>query len=716
MRTCILSCLFLVLTAYTSNAQIIWYVDQNATGGPQVGLSWATAFTDLQQALQNAHYNDQVWVATGVYKPTATNQRNIAFILKKGVKVYGGFKGGETAVAQRDPVANQTRLSGDIGEPGVPTDNSYHVVHGYALDENALLDGFVISDGYSLGAYDSEWDLYGAGLSLYGGPGVANAQPVISNCVFENNQAGKGGGGVYVGFKDPADPFAPEYLVNPVFKGCSFVSNRSNLSGGGLMKAGPTALGDTFLLEDCHFLDNYVFVLYGGGINFESAGASSIVMRNCSFERNYSQGGAGAGFYLPLDGQGGYELNLVLSSCYFFKNNAPTGAGFGVDGRFDFQPDITVNLLIEDCLFEENNSRTGEGSAYMVSMDSNSRLNAELRHNRFLNNVGGTFFATSIICYGQSEANVLVESCYFIGNMDSNNPNTYFAAYNAGGYKVHSRLNNCLFAHNSGGAIFAGGDEQTQVLTEVTNCTFFRNGENPFGKRWYPAFNQPGVQYFNKMNFYNCAIWEPQSNHRLIYNNYQSSINGFWFFFDHCSLSPLVPAPAVIPNNNLVFGDSIYYSTYPAFVDTLGGDFRLSHCSPMMGRGDNEKVFEAGLLEDYDGLPRIRFGRVDLGAYENQDSCFSLSVVEEALQRQSLLLWPNPAMSGAPFNLSLPAHVDGEVRWQIWDNSGRLVSSGMCQSAGLESVVLSSPEQPGVYFVALRTDEYTTWGRLIVGQ
>ncbi len=151
-------------------------------------------------------------------------------------------------------------------------------------------------------------------------------------------------------------------------------------------------------------------------------------------------------------------------------------------------------------------------------------------------------------------------------------------------------------------------------------------------------------------------------------------------------------------------------------MDTLGGDFRLSQCSPVMGWGDNEKVFEAGLLEDYDGLPRIRFGRVDLGAYEKQNSCFSLSVVEEALQRQSLQLWPNPAMGGVPVNLSLPAGVDGEMRWQIWDNSGCLLSSGRCQGAELDSVVLPTPEQAGVYFVALRTGEYTTWGRLIVGE
>jgi len=697
-------------------SQITWYVDQNAPGGQQNGLSWASAFTDLQQALQISHPNDKIWVAAGVYKPTTTNLRNMAFVLKKGVKVYGGFKGGETAVTQRDPVANLTRLSGDIGEPGVPTDNSYHVVHGYALDENTELDGFVISDGYSLGTFESEWDLYGAGLCLHGGPGVANSRPVIANCVFENNQAGKGGGGVYVSFKDPSDPSAPGYLVNPVFRGCSFVSNRSNLNGGGLMKSGPTAPGDTFLLEDCRFLDNYVFAIDGGGAYFDNAGASAIVLRDCSFERNFSQGGSGGGFCLSTHSPGGYTTDLILDNCYFFKNSAPEGGGFCYDGIIDEQPDVVLNLSIQGCLFEENDARNAKGGAFSVAIALNGRIESTIRSCKFLNNKANSYFATLFLCLDQSEANVLVEDSEFVGNVQRDNPDIYFVAFSAGGNKIHSRLNNCLFAHNSGGAIFAGGDEQTQVLTEVTNCTFFHNGANPFGKRWYLSFNQPGAQYFNKMHFYNCAIWEPQSNHRLIYNNNQNSINGFWFFFDFCSLSPLVPGPAIIPNNNLVFGDSIYYSTYPAFLDTLGGDFRLSHCSPVMGRGDNEKVFEAGLSVDYDGHPRIRFGRVDLGAYEQQDSCFSLSVVEEALQRQPLFLWPNPAMGGVPVNLSLPARVVGVIRWQIWDNSGRLVSSGICGSAELGRVVLPAPELPGVYFVALRTGEHETWGRLVVGK
>jgi hypothetical protein len=43
----------------------------------------------------------------------------------------------------------------------------------------------------------------------------------------------------------------------------------------------------------------------------------------------------------------------------------------------------------------------------------------------------------------------------------------------------------------------------------VTNCTFYRNNDRVFGKRWWPSFQEPGTPYFNNMYFYNCIIWEP---------------------------------------------------------------------------------------------------------------------------------------------------------------------------------------------------------------
>ena len=102
---------------------------RSTASGANNGTSWVNAYTSLQSALTAAVSGDEIWVAAGVYKPTATADRTISFALKNGVGVYGGFAGTETMRSQRNPNVNVTALSGDIGMGGVTTDNSYHDPH-----------------------------------------------------------------------------------------------------------------------------------------------------------------------------------------------------------------------------------------------------------------------------------------------------------------------------------------------------------------------------------------------------------------------------------------------------------------------------------------------------------------------------------------------------------------------------------------------------------
>lgn len=73
------------------NGSVAWssilYVRPGANGDC---LSW-TAACELQSALSAAAQGDQIWVAAGTYKPTASQDRSIAFAMKSGVAIYGGF-------------------------------------------------------------------------------------------------------------------------------------------------------------------------------------------------------------------------------------------------------------------------------------------------------------------------------------------------------------------------------------------------------------------------------------------------------------------------------------------------------------------------------------------------------------------------------------------------------------------------------------------------
>src|SRR5687767_14573645 len=122
----------LVSTASTSSAVAgTRYVDVSLTTGANDGSSWSDAYQGvdgLANALAAAASGDEIWVAAGTYKPMTTLTRTISITLVNGVGVHGGFAGGETSLAERDPVANPTVLSGDLAGDdgsGIYTENSY---------------------------------------------------------------------------------------------------------------------------------------------------------------------------------------------------------------------------------------------------------------------------------------------------------------------------------------------------------------------------------------------------------------------------------------------------------------------------------------------------------------------------------------------------------------------------------------------------------------
>ena len=71
----------------------VWRVDIDNASGVEDGLSWATAFRDIQVAVNTAAAagGGQVWVAEGRYTHSGAHVVEI----KNGVDLYGGFAGGE---------------------------------------------------------------------------------------------------------------------------------------------------------------------------------------------------------------------------------------------------------------------------------------------------------------------------------------------------------------------------------------------------------------------------------------------------------------------------------------------------------------------------------------------------------------------------------------------------------------------------------------------
>lgn len=163
------------------------YVNASANG-QNYGNSWVNSFKSFQEALQIASCNSsvtEVWVANATYLPTSNTDRSISFNLPTGVSLYGGFNGVETLVSQRNLLTSNTILSGNIGNNGISTDNSHHVIRAIGVNNSTVIDGFIIQDGYADDA-----------TQIGGGILIDSGSPTIRNCNLMTNFAISNGGGL----------------------------------------------------------------------------------------------------------------------------------------------------------------------------------------------------------------------------------------------------------------------------------------------------------------------------------------------------------------------------------------------------------------------------------------------------------------------------------------------------------------------------------------
>jgi len=203
---------FLPLLRLSAQQRI--YVNHTATGSA-TGQNWANAYTDLQLALQSAAYGDTMWVAAGTYKPTSDNNRDSSFGVPNGLRLYGGFSGTETELAQRDWAAHPVVLSGDIGVADDTLDNSYNIMYMAYPDSFTVVDGFTFRFGYAQPpqlVFEDGTEPFICGGALYIMGFEGSAYPDIRHCTFEYNYAWAGGGAVFVNGDGEDASVAPRFL------------------------------------------------------------------------------------------------------------------------------------------------------------------------------------------------------------------------------------------------------------------------------------------------------------------------------------------------------------------------------------------------------------------------------------------------------------------------------------------------------------------------
>lgn len=362
-----------------------YYVNEAAPGGGD-GLSWATAFNSLQDALDAATGTgpNEIWVAAGTYVPSFAvsggDLRTRTFVMVDGVVLYGGFAGNETTIEERDVAANETILSGDLAGDDGPdhendSENSYNVIRSFG-DLAFGIDGFTIVGGNADG--DSAND-EGGGMKL-----EASGDVSIENCRFLGNRA-RVGGGAYI------QPFS-SFLMNLVVRNCVFENNDAiETAGGGLYVLNP-GLDVTTVIEGCLFTGNSAVQLGGGAVvsgggNDPDAPASFFI--DDTFFIGNTGGGSGGGLHLAAPSS--------LSGCEFRGNVVEPTGGYSehVGGGMGFGDNGSVHALaLTRCLFAENASPDFGGALFLNSTATITLEHCTLAGNT--SNVGSAMYLDDI--------------------------------------------------------------------------------------------------------------------------------------------------------------------------------------------------------------------------------------------------------------------------------------------------------------------------------
>lgn len=269
------------------------------------GLSWATALTDLQAAIELASVsNAAVWTKAGTYRPAKMEDNRIAaFILYDKVKLYGGFAGTETALDQRPASGAPTILSAKAAKGGY---RYPHVLYGA---DNVLLDGLTLRDGRATGVtYNGKGGgllAYHAGKTFLPRDSAVGFTMTIQNCRFKQNSALEGGA-IYAYGKATLS-----------ISGTDFERNRAIYGGAVVDREGTNTT-----CQRCSFNRNEAS--QDGGATYEDYG-SHVKFERVRFRDNRARHQGGAIYEISRASQ--LEATIVsISQSIFSGNKAQDGA------------------------------------------------------------------------------------------------------------------------------------------------------------------------------------------------------------------------------------------------------------------------------------------------------------------------------------------------------------------------------------------------------
>lgn len=421
-------------------------------------------------------------------------------------------------------------------------------------------------------------------IATNGGGGVIMYSGFLSNCTVRNNTVfppevnDNGGGGVYM-------------WGNSTMMVCRVVDNVvtgiSSGGGGGIY----VKLNARCDIVDCLISNNFVTEGYWGGGIFHQGRYSQI--RSCMICNNNitntSKGNYGGGVYL-------FGYNTTFESNTVTVNQADLAGGCWL-----------ARGTITNCVISYNRSRNASaslGAALVMRCDNadiytyNTTIIGNTNQGVGINNTGsgqGAYKDWLVNCVITGNSN---RGVYMGGNYPTNDSlfNCVISGNKIGVECLNGTIYNCLIAGNSNNGTGGGLYIPSCQTALVSSCTIASNYSTATGSGLRIETPITNLFFASSCIIYSNGV----SGTNNVYDAYMSTRTG-GLQYSCIGSNPGFTGAGIITNN-------------PRFADFAGGNYRLNENSPCVNTGSNETWMTNAC--DLDGRTRIRYGTVDMGAYE----------------------------------------------------------------------------------------------------